>query len=123
MSERFLVLFRELRSDPDAVAAAKKAALVLQFRFFAPASYVVLDMTKEPFDVGAEEHPQPEVEIGLTPEAADRVLSGRLSAVEAVKTSVVRVRGGFMKFLALQGFLEVVRAAYKTRYGAPTPEA
>jgi len=120
MSVEFIALFEGMRANPDACAAAKKSGVVLQFRMLAPASFVVLDLSLEPFSVSTGEHAEPGVELTLTVAAAHELLSGRLAVAQAAATGAVRARGGVLKLLALQPFLGAAKEAYAARPGGTT---
>ncbi|MEK7467008.1 MAG: SCP2 sterol-binding domain-containing protein [Planctomycetota bacterium] len=118
MSAEFIALFEGMRTSPEACAAAKKSGAVLQFRLLAPVSFVVMDLSLDPFSVSAEEHPEPAVELTLTCAAAHEILSGRLPVAQAAASGAVRARGGILKLLTLQAFMAEARAAYSTRFPA-----
>ncbi|NUN47957.1 MAG: hypothetical protein HUU15_03905 [Candidatus Brocadiae bacterium] len=107
--------FTRLAADPEAAAKGRQAGVVLQFRLLEPSSFVVIDLTAEPFGVGTEEHGSPDVEITLSWATADRILRGEISVGDAARTHAAQARGGFLKLLALQGFLEVAKARYGAR--------
>jgi hypothetical protein len=115
MSAEFLALFEGMRADAAACAAAKKSGIVLQFRLLAPPSFVVLDLSVEPFAVSPDEHAQPGVELTLTVAAAHELLSGRLAPAQAAATGAVRATGGILRLLALQAFMSEAKQAYVSR--------
>ncbi len=118
MSAEFIALFEDLKASADARAAAKKSGVVLQFRLLAPASFVVLDLSLEPFSVSGDEHAQPGVELTLTVAAAHELLSGRLPPAQAAATGAVRAKGGILRLLALQAFMGEAKQAYAARFGS-----
>lgn len=117
MSAEFIALFEEMRASAAARAAAKKSGVVLQFRLLAPASFVALDLSIEPFSVTGDEHPEPGVELTLTVAAAHELLSGRLAPAQAAATGAVRAKGGILRLLALQAFMGEAKQAYAAKFG------
>lgn len=105
-------LFRSMQADPAASAAAKKSGAVVQFRLLAPPSFVVLDLSQEPFGVGSAERANPDIELTMTEAAAHEILSGRLPVAQAAATGAVRAKGGVLRLLALQPFLAAAKEAY-----------
>ncbi|MCC6741685.1 MAG: SCP2 sterol-binding domain-containing protein [Planctomycetia bacterium] len=118
MSAEFVAMFVAMREREEARAAARKSGVVLQFRLLAPASFVVLDLSSDPFAVSSDEHPEPGVELTLTVAAAHELLSGRLAPAQAAATGAVKARGGILRLLALQAFLGEARSAYAATFGA-----
>jgi hypothetical protein len=118
VSAEFIALFEGMRANAEACAAAKKSGVILQFRLLAPASFVVLDLSLDPFTVSADEHADPAVELTLTAAAAHEILSGRLPVAQAAAKGAVRAKGGILKLLALQAFMAEARTAYSLRFPA-----
>lgn len=116
MSAEFLELFRGMRTDAATCAAAKKSGTVLQFRLLEPPSFVVLDLSADPFAVSAEVHADPGVELTLTLAVAHEILSGRLPVAQAAAKGAVQARGGILKLLALQAFMGEAKSAYKVHF-------
>lgn len=116
MSAEFIALFEGMQASPEACAAAKKSGLVLQFRLLAPPSFVVLDLSADPFIVSGGEHAEPGVELTLTVAAAHELLSGRLQPAQAAATGALRAKGGILRLLVLQAFMGEAKLAYAVRF-------